>query len=42
MNSSYTSFGKLKSVIVGNESKFKKADITFKQFYKEALKTRNI
>ena len=40
MNSSYTSFGKLKSVIVGNESKFKKAyaDITFKQFYKEALK----
>ena len=40
MGSSWTSFGTLKSVLVGNESKFKKAyaDITFKQFYKEALK----
>ena len=39
MGSSWTSFGTLKSVLVGNESKFKKAyaDITFKQFYKEAL-----
>ena len=39
MSSSWTSFGTLKSVLVGNESKFKKAyaDITFKQFYKEAL-----
>ena len=37
--SSHTSFGKLKSVIVGNESKFSKtfADVSFKYFYQEAL-----
>lgn len=36
---SNTSFGKLKTVIVGNESKFPKtyADITFKYFYESAL-----
>lgn len=37
--SSNTSFGKLKSVIVGNEANFSKtfADITFKYFYGESL-----
>lgn len=36
---SYTSFGKLKSVVVGNESKFSKtfADVSFKYFYQSAL-----
>ncbi len=37
--SSWTSFGKLESVIVGNESNFSKtfADMTFKYFYQSAL-----
>lgn len=37
--SSWTSFGKLKSVVVGRESNFAKTfgDVTFKHFYKEAL-----